>query len=271
MSGTERAAYRPLQGRDRTFDNLPSNFDRGRYTPGLAADFSDDPLPKFLSELHDYPLNRIEERKRIRFLKPALIAGLLVSAFAILLSVFGPNDMSVLADKARGKFDDVTKDLRAALTVLDHPEAARRSPVDPARESKALTLTSVDTAQATVGTASRGNSLSDSPPQIPSVNTKYEGAPAKVLDAQTLAALMTRAKKMLAFGDISSARLLLERAATAQDASAAFLLAKTYDPVVLGVRDTRSITPDPELARDWYRKAARLGSVEAQQRLTQLQ
>jgi hypothetical protein len=157
MSGTERAAYRPLQGRDRTFDNLPSNFDRGRYTPGLAADFSDDPLPKFLSELHDYPLNRIEERKRIRFLKPALIAGLLVSAFAILLSVFGPNDMSVLADKARGKLDDVTKDLRAALTVLDHPVAARRSPVDPARESKALTLTSVHDAQATVGTANRGD------------------------------------------------------------------------------------------------------------------
>ena len=119
MSGTERAAYRPLQGRDRTFDNLPRNLDRGRYTPGLATDFSDDPLPKFLSELHDYPLNRIEERKRIRFLKPALIAGLLVSAFAILLSMFGPNDMSVLVDKARVKLDDVTKDLRATLTVLD--------------------------------------------------------------------------------------------------------------------------------------------------------
>ena len=149
--------------------------------------------------------------------------------------------------------------------------AVRRPPVDPARESKALTLTSVDNAQATVGTANRGDSLSDPPAQIPSVNTKNEGAPQKMLDAETLAALMMRAKKMLAFGDISSARLLLERASSAQDASAAFLLAKTYDPVVLGVRDTRSITPDPELARNWYRKAARLGSAEAQQRPTQLQ
>ena len=268
MSGIERAEYRSLQGRDRTFDNLPRNLDRGRYTPGLTTDFSDDPLPKFLSELRDYPL--IEERKRIRFLKPALIAGLLVSAFAILLSMFGPNDMNVLVDKARGKLDDVTKDLRSALTALD-PVAVRRSPVDPARESRAQTLTSVDNAQATVGTANREDSLSDRPAQIPSVSTEHEGAPAKMLDAETLAALMTRAKKMLAFGDISSARLLLERAAAAQDASAAFLLAKTYDPVVLGVRDTRSITPDPELARDWYRKAARLGSAEAQQRLTQLE
>jgi hypothetical protein len=36
------------------------------------------------------------------------------------------------------------------------------------------------------------------------------------------------------------------------------------------VRDTRSITPDPVMARDWYRKAASFGSAEAQQRLTSL-
>jgi TPR repeat protein len=96
-------------------------------------------------------------------------------------------------------------------------------------------------------------------------------APPKTLDAETLAALMTRAKSLLALGDIAAARLVLERAANAQDASAAFLLAQTYDPAVLGVRDTRSITPDPVMARDWYRKAASFGSADAQQRLTQLQ
>src|SRR6266478_6237192 len=95
-------------------------------------------------------------------------------------------------------------------------------------------------------------------------------APSKTLDAETLAALMTRAKGLLALGDIAAARLLLERATNAQDATAAFLLAQTYDPAVLGVRDTRSITPDPVMARDWYRKAAS-GSADAQQRLTQLQ
>ena len=69
---------------------------------------------------------------------------------------------------------------------------------------------------------------------------------------------------MLALGDIGAARLLLERAANAQDATAAFLLARTYDPTVLGVPDTRTITPDARMARDWYRKAAGLGSSEAQ-------
>ena len=99
-----------------------------------------------------------------------------------------------------------------------------------------------------------------------------EGAePSKTLDAETLAALITRAKSLLALGDIAVARLLLERAANAQDETAAFLLAQTYDPAVLGVRDTRSITPDPTMARDWYRKTASFGSTDAQQRLTQPQ
>ena len=51
-------------------------------------------------------------------------------------------------------------------------------------------------------------------------------------------------------GDIASARLLLERAAEAQDASAAYLLAQTYDPAVLGNQDIRNIAPDPAKARN---------------------
>jgi hypothetical protein len=108
--------------------------------------------------------------------------------------------------------------------------------------------------------------------QVPAARAGNEAAaPPKTLDAETLAALMTRAKSLLTLGDIAAARLLLERAANAQDATAAFLLAQTYDPAVLGVRDTRSITPDPVMARDWYRKAASFGSAAAQQRLTQFQ
>ena len=108
--------------------------------------------------------------------------------------------------------------------------------------------------------------------QVPAARAGNEAAaPSKTLDAETLAALMTRARSMLTLGDIAAARLLLERAANARDAIAAFLLAQTYDPAVLRVRDTRSITPDPVMARDWYRKAASFGSAAAQQRLTQFQ
>ena len=96
-------------------------------------------------------------------------------------------------------------------------------------------------------------------------------APARRLDADEVAALLKRAKSLIEIGDIASARLLLERAADAQEASAALLLAQTYDPAVLGTPDLRSITPDPAMARGWYQKAARFGSRDAQQRLSQLQ
>ena len=81
---------------------------------------------------------------------------------------------------------------------------------------------------------------------------------------------MTRAKGLLATGDIAPARLLLERAAEAQEASAALMLAQTYDPAVLGTQDTRNITTDPALARNWYQRAAQLGSPDAQRRLSSI-
>jgi len=96
-------------------------------------------------------------------------------------------------------------------------------------------------------------------------------APVRRLEPDELAALMKRAKGLIDIGDIAPARLLLERAADAQEASAALLLAQTYDPAVLGTPDMRSITPDPAMAREWYQKAAKLGSLDAKQRLAQMQ
>jgi hypothetical protein len=95
--------------------------------------------------------------------------------------------------------------------------------------------------------------------------------PVRRIAADELATLMTRGKALLASGDIPPARLLLERAAEAGEASAALMLAQTYDPTVLGTQDIRNITPDPALARSWYQRAAQLGSADAQRRLTQLQ
>jgi hypothetical protein len=94
--------------------------------------------------------------------------------------------------------------------------------------------------------------------------------PPRQLDPDEMAAMMKRARGLLAIGDIAAARLLLERAADALEPNAAFLLAQTYDPAVLGRPDSRSITPDPVAARNWYKKAAQLGSPDAQQRLAQM-
>jgi len=98
-----------------------------------------------------------------------------------------------------------------------------------------------------------------------------EAAPARRIDPDELEALLKRAKGLLAIGDITSARLLLERAADAQEAEAALMLAGTYDPQVLGSQDLRSVAPDAAAARVWYQKAAQLGSADAKRRLGQLQ
>jgi hypothetical protein len=95
--------------------------------------------------------------------------------------------------------------------------------------------------------------------------------PSRKLAADELATLMSRAKSLLASGDIPPARLLLERAAEAQEASAALMLAQTYDPSVMGTQDTRNVHTDAALARTWYQRAAQLGSADAQRRLSQLQ
>jgi hypothetical protein len=98
-----------------------------------------------------------------------------------------------------------------------------------------------------------------------------EAVPARRIDPDELEALLKRAKSLLAIGDITSARLLLERAADAQEPEAALMLAGTYDPQVLGSQDLRSVTPDPAAAKVWYQKAAQLGSADAKRRLGQLQ
>jgi hypothetical protein len=94
---------------------------------------------------------------------------------------------------------------------------------------------------------------------------------ARLIDSDEFALLMKRAKEMLSAGDIPAARLLLRRAADAQEPTAALMLAQTYDPDILGTQDARNIIPDPEAARAWYQKAAQLGSPDAQRRLAQLQ
>jgi hypothetical protein len=185
----------------------------------------------------------------------------------VAVGVFNSDVTRVLIDKARAPMGGATQ---SAMQAVSTQPAVRQIPLeDPAPVSDPVTPASVNASSARLETPSAEAAPQS---QAPAARTGNEApAPSKTLDAETLAALMIRAKSLLALGDIAAARLLLERAANAQNAAAAFLLARTYDPAVLGVRDARSITADPVMARDWYRRAASFGSADAQQRLTQLQ
>jgi hypothetical protein len=89
-------------------------------------------------------------------------------------------------------------------------------------------------------------------------------------DRDEVAALLTRARTYLSAGDVAAARLVLRRAAERDDAQAALALGGTYDPVVLRRLGIINFHSDPAQARDWYRKAAELGSADASLRLEQL-
>ncbi len=75
---------------------------------------------------------------------------------------------------------------------------------------------------------------------------------------------------MVARRDISAARLLYERAATAGDGRAAAALARTYDPAFLAEVGAHGIVADASLALAWYRKAASLGDDSARARVEAL-
>ncbi len=281
MSAMERTTYRRSLGSNAwAFDEPRRDPQHAPYTSGPSTDSSsDDSIPLFLSDLQGQPDPRdapLAASQRTSILKRVVAGGLVVSAFAILVAVFNSDVTRVLIDKARATMGGATTDQSATQAALN-PPAVRQILLEVlARVSDPVTPASVNASAPRLGTPSREAIVSAYhtalQSQAPAARTGNEAAaPSKTLDAETLSALMTRAKSLLALGDIAAARLLLERAANAQDATAAFLLAQTYDPAVLGVRDTRSITPDPVMARDWYRKAASFGSADAQQRLTQLQ
>jgi len=178
---------------------------------------------------------------------------LIVNAKASLETSLEASLMNVSAGQAKAAMADATQPVQ--------PDAPVTRPEQPSRDEIAMAYQAAIKSLIVVREAAPA-----APPVAPAAVQA-----ARRLDSDELEALLKRARGLLAIGDIASARLLLERAADAQEADAALMLARTYDPEVLGKSDARSVTPDPEKARIWYRKAAELGSQHAQQRLAQIQ
>jgi hypothetical protein len=87
------------------------------------------------------------------------------------------------------------------------------------------------------------------------------------IDREEITVLINRGKDLIANGDLAAARLVLQRAADANDAEAALALAATYDPVVLRELKVYGFTADAAMARAWYQRARELGSAAALKRL----
>jgi hypothetical protein len=278
----ETTAHRPSR-RSRPLDpdqaatvSTTASYIRAR---AKRADLSaDDPIPLFLSDPLSEPNPReftpLAARTGTRLVPRILAAVLAASAIVIPVALFQSD-----VDRLLGVSAAVSMGA-AAVQAPANPAPARSVPL---KDAAPVTNTMVASAEAqdlpelakpsreAIATAYQSALQAQAPAPAPAAAQPAPPPPAKTLDADTLAGLMARARSLMTIGDIAAARLLLERAANAQDATAAFLLAQTYDPAVLGTKDTRSIAADAVAARDWYGKAAQLGSAEARQRLTQLQ
>jgi hypothetical protein len=249
------------------------------YRFGQSARTNSNPeIPLFLSDADGEPdpseyMTPLRRTSRFSISSRILMGVSAAAAMAILLAWFSSDATRDIVDSAKASIPGPA----AAQPDPTQLTAADIQLKDPARLSAPANQTPGVRSVATVAVA----------PTRAEITTAYQSAlqgrvpsaapiaapppPARKLDADELATLLTRAKGLLTAGDIPPARLLLERAADAQEASAALLLAQTYDPDVLGTQDTRNITPEPATARAWYQRAAQLGSADAQRRLTQLQ
>jgi TPR repeat protein len=120
----------------------------------------------------------------------------------------------------------------------------------------------------------------ESPTPPPSAERQLDGIAAappiapppaqRKLDQEEIAVLLKRGKDLIANGDLAAARLVLRRAADANDAEAALALGATYDPLVLRALRVYGFKADPVMARVWYEKARELGSAAAPRRLEML-
>jgi TPR repeat protein len=292
--------YRPYDPDSETYDIepyrqdtanqvAPYNFGRsGRAFP------SNDSLPLFISDYDGEPdpgeyMPAPRTRRGMGLSSRILAAVVAAAAVAVLFAAFS-------ADATRDIIVSAKASIAAAMpapSAAAQPDAAKLTArdiqlKDPARVTApsattmggARAMATVAVAAPVAVTAVAATPAAAAPSRV-EIASAYQSAlqsrppvataPIKSIDPDTMAAMMKRAMSLLEAGDIPPARLLLERAADAQEASAAFLLAQTYDPAVLGTPDMRSIAADPAAARGWYEKAAQLGSADAQARLSQMQ
>jgi hypothetical protein len=288
----ESSNYRSYDDPDmETYDDETIHYPVGSYKFGRSA--QDHSIPLFLSDPEGEPDPEefaipLRQARRLSISSKILASVLVAAAVAILFALFSSDDMRNIAVDAKASFSAVLPGPSVAAQPAQVQLTAKDVQLkDPARLSAPANIAAGAPPPNVQVPAVRNTAVAMAPSRD-DVNTAYQGAmlgrapvaaaptatPAPTvrrLDPDELATLMTRAKGLLAAGDIPPARLLLERAADAQEPTAAFLLAQTYDPAVLGTKDARNIIPDLDLARTWYQRAVQLGSAEAQRRLSQMQ
>ena len=294
---SDYASYEDRYAEPVDLDNLGSQLRSQHPSRSVAMReefLPEDSVPLFLSgadeDLRSSKFARPRKRTSRLLKTAAFAAAALIATFVAVknpftvfanatASLIGSADVRQAAAPAAPPPQAGAAAVASTPAMVAGPALATAAPV-PSRDEIALALKTahqnmppaeVQQPTTTVATAAPTATVPVAPAAAAPAVAAPAAPPARQIDADELASLMSRAKALLATGDISPARLLLKRAAEGQDATAAMMLAETYDPAVLGSQDIRNITPDPAMARNWYQRAAQLGSTDAQRRLSQLQ
>lgn len=291
--------------RYRSYDTDVDIHDKRRVAPYKFAQSArtdshpEEPVPLFLSDYDGEPdpseyITPLRKDRRLSVSSRILAGVLATAAVAVVFAMFSSDATRDIIVNAKASIAASLPapyaaarpnpaQLTARDTQLKNPKDAARlsAPASQTPGVRTVAMVAVAPTREEITTAYQsalqGRAPAAAAPaaaasaSVPQVAAPVAAPPARKLDADELATLLNRAKGLLAAGDIPSARLLLERAADAQDGGAALMLARTYDPDVLGTQDARNIIPDPATARVWYQKAAQFGSADAQRRIAQLQ
>jgi hypothetical protein len=180
-------------------------------------------------------------------------------------SPLGVSGWRLDADQLEGLQIRPPRDFVGAMNLM----VDLRLPGDRVADSKGLRLEwvarpKIQPAAAVAPAAAPPATVPQTPPAEPQTAALH-------LDPAEIAILLKRGQDTLNNGDLVAARLLLQRAAAAGSADGALALAQTFDPAVIGRLGAIGVVADAAKAREWYQKAARLGSGLAAQQVANFQ
>jgi TPR repeat protein len=256
-----------------------------RFGQSAGTDYREDSVPLFLSDYDGEPdpseYMAPVRKNRGSYISSRILAAVSASAaLAILVALFSSDAARDIIANAKASSTAV---LSAASAAVQPQQTARNVQLkdppqlkDPARlwapENQAPGARSVTTAAVAPTRddikSAYQSALQGAAPRaaaVPEIMTPADAV--HHLDPNEIASSLKRADDLIASGDIAAARLVLRRAAEAEDARAAMTLAETYDPAVLEKLGVHGVVPDPAMARSWYEKAKQFGATEAVQRL----
>ena len=154
-----------------------------------------------------------------------------------------------------------------AQNKLDREEITAVPPISPTPEQRQLDRDEITTVPPISPTPAQRQLDREEITAVPPISPM----PARrQLDREEITVLLKRGKDLIANGDLAAARIVLQRAAEANDAEAALALGATYDPFVLRELKVYGFTADAAAARAWYEKARVFGSAAASRRLEML-